>query len=162
MQINKEKLTELSNQIETLLEGQGKDRLVLRVANTNEDFDIDEIDGDVLDELYDAYSGWSMDWETRLVSYDCGGYSRTLQLDGVVIEDDTLKFYLSEVEMGDDGDDDVKTWKTDLDGMLDDRAWWMAGGNSEVEFDPERVLNFYVDVLTNEDYNSVLAIAEKI
>lgn len=61
MQINKEKLTELSNQIETLLEGQGKDRLVLRVANSNEDFDIDEIDGDVLDELCDAYSGWGME-----------------------------------------------------------------------------------------------------
>ena len=40
-----------------------------------------------------------------------------------------------------------QTWKTDLDGMLDDRAWWMAGGNSAVEFDPERVLNFYVDTL---------------
>ena len=46
--------------------------------------------------------------------------------------------------------------------MLDDRAWWMAGGNSAVEFDPERVLNFYVDILTKEDYSSILVIAEKI
>lgn len=161
MNINKEKLVELSNQIKTLLEGQGKDHLVLSVAFTNKDFNIDEI-GDAYDELCDENSDWDMGCETRLVSYDCGGYSRALQLDGVVIEDNMLKFYLSEVEMSADGDDDVETWKTDLDGMLDDRAWWIAGGNPEVEFNPERVLNFYVDVLTNEDYRSVLAIAEKI
>lgn len=157
------RLVELSNQIKTLLEGLGKDHLVLRVANTNKDFDIDEIDEDVLEELRDACNeNSSFDVESRLVGYDCGGWFRALQLDGVVIEDDTMKFYLTEVEISDNGDDDVQTWKTDLDGMLDDRAWWMAGGNSAVEFDPERVLNFYVDILTKEDYSSILVIAEKI
>ena len=137
--IDRKRIEELCNQIKTKLEEQGKNHLILTVAETNEFFDDTDIeDGKCFEEL---------DCETRLVDYDCGGYDRDLRLDGVAIENGTLFFYLTEREESYKGCNDINTYKEDLDGFLNNRCWWMAGGNPVVEFEPERVLEFYLGVL---------------
>lgn len=151
VEVDKNKLIELCDEIKAKLIEKGKNHYVLNIATTNKYFDISDIDDDICEQLYDEYLENSIGCDTRLVSYDCGGYSRTLQLDGVVIENDSLYFYLTEVEMTYDGDEDIDTLKEDLDGLLDERAWWMAGGNPEVEFRPDEVLEFYVNELSNDD-----------
>ena len=137
--IDRKRIEELCNQIKTKLEEQGKKHLILTVAETNEFFD----DADIEDDKY--FEG--LDCETRLVGYDCGGYDRDLRLDGVAVENGILCFYLTEREESNKGCNDIFTIKEDLDGFLDKRCWWMAGGNPVVEFEPERVLKFYLDVL---------------
>lgn len=137
--IDRKRIEELCNQIKSKLEEQGKNHLILTVAETNEFFE----DADIEDDKYFE----ELDSETRLVDYDCGGYDRDLRLDGVSIESGTLFFYLTEREESYKGCNDIFTIKKDLDGFLNERNWWMAGGNPVVEFEPERVLQFYIDVL---------------
>jgi hypothetical protein len=50
--------------------------------------------------------------------------------------------------MSDDGDDDQDLYVVDIDGLMEDGAWWSSGNSPEVEFDPERVLKTYVELLS--------------
>ena len=146
---DKSKLIGLCNRIRANLIEKGKSHYLVKIASTNKDFE--DVDDDVRDKLSDVYYSDGLDCDTRLVSYDCGGYSRTLQLDGVVVENDSLYLYLTEVEMSSNGDEDIDTYKEDLDGLLDERCWWMAGGNAEVEFCPDEVLEFYANEISDDD-----------
>jgi len=149
MEYDKNKLNELSNQIKAKLIEAGKQRFILRVASTNSD--LSDIDYETINQIVELSLNYDAYYETRLVDYDCGGYDRVLILDGVVIENDILYFYLTEVAMSSDGDDDKHTEKVDLDGLLDERSWWMAGGSPLYEFCPDQVLEYYVNLLSDDD-----------
>ena len=141
-------LVELCTQIKTKLEEQGREHLIVR-ANGH----IDEIDVDIedceFDDEEDIYNDWGLDAETRLVSFDCGGYSRDLRLDGLFVEDGVLKFHLTEAEVSCDGGNEIEAYGKDLDGLLEDGCWWL-GENPAVGFRPEDVLKFYLNLLTGD------------
>ena len=160
--MDKTAIVELCDQIKRKLVEQGREHLILRKAATNDAFEKSDIDIECrdFDDEEDTYNDWGMDCETRLISYDCGGYSRTLQMDGIAIEDDVLKFYLTEVEMSCEGDEDIDTYYEDIEGLLDEECWWMSGGDPEFEFRPEEVLDFYLKLLTGDDYFTLPPVGE--
>ena len=151
VEIDKNRIIELCDQIKAKLKEEGKSRYIVRVPDIPEDDEnyFSDVDQDIREQLDEFCSGWGCIEETRLVSYDCGNYSRTLQLDGVALENDTLYFYLTEMEVG-EYNNDIYTLKVDLDGFLDDRAWWMSGGTPEVEFRPDEVLEYYISSFDEE------------
>ena len=151
VEIDKNRIIELCDQIKAKLKEEGKNRYILRVPNIPEDDEdyFSDVDEDIKEEVNELCSDWDCLEYARLVSYDCGNYSRTLQLDGVALENDTLYFYLTEMQMG-EYDEDIYTLKVDLDGVLDDSAWWMAGGTPEVEFRPDEVLEYYINSFDEE------------
>ena len=150
MEIDKEKLIELCDQIKAKLIEKGKTGFIVKVAESNEELkESVSLDEAELEELEYKYYDEALDTDTRLAMYDCGGYYRELQMDGVVIENDTLYFYLTETYEDDNGIDDQETYKEDIDGFLDPRAWWMSGGG-ELEFRPKEILEFYLSMLSDE------------
>lgn len=153
-QIDKNKISDLCNQIKEIMKQQNREQLILRIAyiNNDDDWDDDEEDEYESNIDEDTYSEYSLDSDTRLVSYDCGNYSRTLQMSGVLLEDDELKFYLIEVDMSENGDEDKNLYIEDIDGLMDDRCWWWSYNMPENIFDPEKVLKTYIELLSNEDF----------
>ena len=145
VEIDKNRIIELCDQIKAKLEEEGKSRYIVRVPDIPEDDEdyFSDVDQDIREQLNELCSDNGLREETRLISFDCGNYSRTLQLDGVAVENDTLYFYLTEMQMG-EYDDDIYTLKVDLDGFLDDSAWWISDGDPEFEFRPDEVLEFYL------------------
>lgn len=149
MDINKNKLIELCDQIKAKLIEKGKTRFIINVASTNEELNDVELDDDAYEEFTDYYSEDIWNGEPRLVAFDCGGYYRALQMDGVVIENDTLYFYLTETEL-DDGIKEIDTQKKDINGLLNEKAWWMQGHPYE-EFNPEGVLGYFLNSVSDDE-----------
>ena len=154
-ELDTDKVYELCNKIKRLMEEQSRTQLIVRSANIYRDSWDDDDDDDVnyeedIDE--DTYMDYNMDSDTRLVSYDCGGYSRALQLAGVVIEDDELLLYLIEVEMSYKGDNDRDCYKVSVEDFIDDkRNWWWAYNMPECIFNPIEALEYYVYLLTDKE-----------
>ena len=154
-EIDTDKVYELCDKIKQLMEEQSRTQLILKSADIYRDsLDDDDDDDDVnyeedIDE--DIYCDYSMDCETRLVSYDCGGYSRALQLGGVVIEDDEMFLYLIEVEMSNKGNDDRECYVESIKDFMNERNWWWSNNMPEVMFRPIEALEYYVYLLTDKE-----------
>lgn len=145
MEVDKNKLIKLCDQIKAKLQEQGKTYYVLNIAADNKDFA--DVYDDMIDELMNKWYDNDLDHDTMIIEYDCGGYDRILQLYGIKIENDKLMFYITELKQSIDGDEEVGQWKLTLDELLDTHNWWMAGGNAVVPFSLDEVLEFYLDEL---------------
>lgn len=142
-------LVELCDQIKAKLEEQGREHLLVRANKHIDEVDID-IENCEFDDEEDIYNDWGLLEETRLVSFDCGGYCRDLRLDGLFVENGVLKFHLTEAEESfDGGGNEIDAYEKDLDGLLEDGCWWLVG-DPAVEFRHEAVLKFYLDLLTGD------------
>ena len=144
--MDKERLIELYNQLKTKLVEKNKERYIIDIMYKSIIFK--DVEKDTLNKIWDkSVEIDDIDTETRLVDYDCGGYDRALQLSGLMLENDKLYFYLIETEDSYEGTEKVNDYKEDLEGLLDERAWWMAGGDPVVEFRPDEVFEFYLDLM---------------
>ena len=138
--MEKDKIIELCDQIKAKMVEKGLNAIILRIADTNDYVDVDEETKEALNECWDG------DCSIQAVNFECGDYIRTLRVDGVYIEDNTLRFYISDVEMSDDGDEDMETIDVDLDELLDDGAWW----NQSEDFYMVYVLKHYLGFIDYE------------
>lgn len=136
-QATEETPEELCKKIKKELDKQGKQSFIMYAAKTNKKVKKSDIDED---EYIDNYY-----IDCRLALFDAGNYSRIVSVDGVLIEDGNLKFYLSIYHCDDNGDDYQESWKDDLNGMLD--GWW----NKSQDFRPTAVLNAYLEAISSFD-----------
>lgn len=100
----------------------------------------------------DTYCEYEIDTNTTLASFACGGYSRLLKMNGVILDNNDLKFYLVVTDSSYKGDYDRNKYIEDLNGLMNDRCWWWDCNMPEMVFDPERVLKYYIQLLTDEEF----------
>ena len=133
VQTTEETPEKLCEKIKKELDKQGKQSFIMYAAKTNKKVKKSDIDED---EYIDNYYV-----DCRLALFDAGNYSRIVSVDGVLVEDGNLKFYLSLYHCDDNGDDYQESWKEDLNGMLN--GWW----KKSQDFRPAAVLKTYLEAL---------------
>ncbi len=128
-----QKCKELCERIKEELVKQGKKSFIMYVAETNDMVS----ESDFPEDFY-----WdSAHYEIRLGGFETGSYYRAIGVDGLYIEDDELRFYLSEYHVDDNGDSYQETWRDNFENLMN--GWW----SSSDDFRPEEVLEYYLQVM---------------
>ena len=140
-----QKCKELCERIKEELVKQGKDSFILYVAETNDMVS----ESDLPEDLY-----WDIDahGQSQLAGFETGSYYRAIGVDGLYIEEDKLKFYLSEYNVDENGDAYQATWQDDFENLM--KGWW----SKSEDFRPEEVLEYYLQVMddiANGEYDYV-------
>lgn len=161
----KEVIGELCSQIKTKLEEQGRKHLILWKSFSNNDIEYDDVDIELPKVEFDYDEDTLTETISQTIPYGikaylaysmCGSYTKMLVLDGVIIEDNILKLYLTDVcYFNEDYDEwsnrcEYHTYKVGVDQMMDESYWWTEDNVKPfpTTTDYADVFRFYLDLLS--------------
>lgn len=152
------KLKGLCDKIKEALENIGKDSFIIKsekkfrvdgdwLMRDNYNILSEDLNEDIFDDVIDDYYYDDIINEyCVLCRYDCVDYAKQMSLNGVLIKDDELKFYLQEYREDDNGIDPYfEPFEVDFTGLI--KGWWFEK-RGNWGYDTESVLSKYLELIT--------------